>query len=51
MGRFAGSHREMEERILVPDNKIKWDAGNPTGYGVIFIGSGRQEFCYVTPDV
>jgi hypothetical protein len=22
----------------VPDNKIKWDEGNPTGHGIIFIG-------------
>jgi hypothetical protein len=42
-------HREIGERILVPDNKIKWDGGNPTEHGVIFIGSGVQVFCYVTP--
>jgi hypothetical protein len=28
---------------------MKWDAGNPTGHGVIFIGVGGQVYCYVTP--
>src|SRR5258708_3014915 len=27
-------------RIPVPNQKLKWDRGNPTGHGVIFIGSG-----------
>lgn len=36
-------------RILVPNQKIKWDEGNPTGHGIIFIGTGGQVFCYVTP--
>jgi hypothetical protein len=34
-------------RIPVP--KMKWDAGNPTGHGIIFIGSLGQVYCYVTP--
>ncbi len=42
-------HRAMGERIVVPNNKMKFDAGNPTGHGVIFIGAGGQVFCYVTP--
>ena len=36
-------------RILVPNQKLKWDEGNPTGHGIIFIGSNGQVFCYVTP--
>lgn len=36
-------------RIPVPNHKMKWDAGNPTGHGIIFIGSQGQVFCYVTP--
>lgn len=36
-------------RIKVPNKKMKWDAGNPTGHGVIFIGAGGQVYCYVTP--
>jgi hypothetical protein len=48
-GPLRRPHRQVGERIVVPDNKIKWDAGNPTGHGVIFIGIGGQVFCYVTP--
>ena len=36
-------------RIRVPNQKIKWDAGNPSGHGIIFIGPQRQVYCYVTP--
>jgi hypothetical protein len=36
-------------RVQVPNQKMKWDKGNPTGHGIIFMGSGRQIYCYVTP--
>jgi hypothetical protein len=36
-------------RVPVPNHKMKWDEGNPTGHGIIFIGSTGQVFCYVTP--
>jgi hypothetical protein len=36
-------------RINVPNQKIKWDRGNPTGHGIIFIGSAGQIYCYVAP--
>ena len=36
-------------RIPVPNQKMKWDAGNPTGHGIIFIGPQGQVYCYVTP--
>jgi hypothetical protein len=36
-------------RIAVPNQKMKWDRGNPTGHGIIFIGSQGQVYCYVTP--
>lgn len=44
-------------RILVPNKKIKWDKGNPTGHGIIFLGSGQASprlndwpvYCYVIP--
>jgi hypothetical protein len=48
-GPLLRPHRDMGERIAVPDNKMKFDAGNPTGHGVIFIGAGGRVFCYVTP--
>lgn len=36
-------------RITVPAWKMKWDKGNPTGHGIVFIGSQGQVYCYVTP--
>jgi hypothetical protein len=36
-------------RFPVPNEKMKWDQGNPTGHGIIFIGSGGQIYCYVAP--
>jgi hypothetical protein len=36
-------------RIAVPNQKMKVDAGNPTGHGIIFIGTQGQIYCYVTP--
>jgi hypothetical protein len=36
-------------KIAVPNNKMKWDEGNPTGHGIIFIGLQGQVFCYVAP--
>lgn len=42
-------HRDIGERIVVPNNKLKWDEGNPTGHGIIFIGIGGQIYCYVPP--
>jgi hypothetical protein len=48
-GPLGRPHRRIGEKIVVPNHKIKWDAGNPTGHGVIFIGAGDQVYCYVTP--
>jgi hypothetical protein len=31
----------------VPNNKIKWDEGDPAGRAFIFIGNGAQVYCYV----
>jgi hypothetical protein len=36
-------------RVPVPNQKMKWDSGNPTGHGILFIGSEGQVYCYVTP--
>lgn len=35
-------------RITVPNEKIKWNEGNPTGRGVIFM-NGSYVYCYVPP--
>ena len=48
-GVLAWSAIPVGTRIPVPNFKMKWDAGNPTGHGIIFIGTQGQVFCYVTP--
>ena len=41
-------HIDAGTRITVPNHRIKWDKGNPTGHGWIFIG-GDEVFCYLPP--
>ena len=36
-------------KITVPNTKLKWDEGNPTGHGIIFIGIHGQVHCYIVP--
>jgi hypothetical protein len=36
-------------KILVPNYKRNIDSGNPTGHGVIFVGSDGRVLCYVAP--
>lgn len=36
-------------RIEVPNQKMKLDKGNPTGHGIVFIGSKGEVYCYVAP--
>jgi hypothetical protein len=36
-------------KITVPNQKLKWDAGNPTGHGIIFIGIHGDVYCYIAP--
>ena len=42
-------HVENGTRLTVPTTKIKWDKGNPTGHGIIFIGVGGYVYCYLPP--
>jgi hypothetical protein len=36
-------------RFKVPNVKMKWDAGNPTGHGILFLSGSYQPVCYVAP--
>ena len=42
-------------RIPVPNQKMKWDAGNPTGHGIVFLRPEMVRlnewtvYCYVAP--
>jgi hypothetical protein len=42
-------HIENGKRLAVPNTKIKWGSGNPTGHGIIFIGDLGQVLCYLPP--
>lgn len=33
--------------IEVPDEKLKWDRGNPTGHNIIFVSRGLYTWCFV----
>jgi len=48
-GHRAVTDIPVGSRIPVPNQKMKFDAGNPTGHGIIFIGKRREVYCYVTP--
>lgn len=42
-------HVENGTVIEIPDHKLKWDSGNPTGNGIVFMSRNRYVFCYVQP--
>ena len=42
-------HVDVGTVIEIPSHKLKWDRGNPTGHGVIFMNWQRVVFCYVQP--
>jgi hypothetical protein len=48
-GPLGRPHHEPGETFSIPNNKIKWDQGNPTGHGVIFLSSTGDVYCYVPP--
>ena len=33
----------------MPNSKMKWDRGNPTGHGITFIGAAGALYRYVAP--
>ena len=40
-------HVDLGTVIEVPDYKLKWDAGNPTGHAVVFLSSNLSVYCFV----
>ena len=42
-------HIAIGTEIEVPPNKLKFDRGNPTGHGILFVSKGGFVFCYVQP--
>jgi hypothetical protein len=39
----------LGKHIDVPNAKMKFDKGNPTGHGLIFLGADGRVYCYVAP--
>ena len=37
----------MGTQIEIPDIKLKWDRGNPTGHAVVFLSSNGSVYCFV----
>lgn len=45
-------HIDLGTKIVVPNDKLKYDAGNPTGHGIIFLNPDYDfnlVFCYIPP--
>jgi len=42
-------HINVGSEIEIPNNKIRWDRGNPTGHGIVFLSRAGYVFCYVQP--
>lgn len=42
-------HVENGTVVEIPKHKLKWDRGNPTGHGVVFLSREGFVFCYVQP--
>lgn len=42
-------HIAIGTEIEVPSYKLKWDRGNPTGHGVLFMNYAGYVYCYVQP--
>lgn len=43
-------HIDVGTKFIVPNYKLKFDEGNPTGHGVIFVRRhDNYVFCYVAP--
>jgi hypothetical protein len=40
-------HVPVGTKIIVPRNKIKFDAGNPVGRNIIFLSAERKVYCFV----
>lgn len=50
-GPLKRPHVAIGTRIVIPNNKIKWNDGNPTGHGVLFMSPHPYfyVYCYVPP--
>lgn len=40
-------HIEIGTEIMIPDYKLKWDRGNPTGHAIVFLSTAGYVWCFV----
>lgn len=40
-------HIDVGTEILIPDYKLKFDRGNPTGHSVVFLSTSEHVYCFV----
>lgn len=40
-------HIDVGTEIEIPDFKLKWDRGNPTGHSIVFLSYSHHVFCFV----
>jgi hypothetical protein len=40
-------HIDVGTEIEIPPNKLKHDAGNPTGHSILFVSRGLFTYCFV----
>jgi hypothetical protein len=41
-GPLRRPHLDPGTKVLVPNHKLKWDKGNPTGHAIIFMNGGQR---------
>ena len=41
------SHVDVGTVVEIPQNKLKWDRGNPTGHSIVFMSQNGFVFCFV----
>lgn len=46
-GPLQRPHREIGTEIQIPDYKLKFDRGNPTGHSIVFLSREDFVFCFV----
>jgi len=40
-------HVDIGTEIEIPQNKMKWDRGNPTGHSIVFMSRSQFVFCFI----
>ncbi len=40
-------HVPVGTEIEIPDHKLKWDRGNPTGHAIVFMPPSMHVWCFV----